>query len=393
MDDRIIQFRVGVVVIAAVLIAGTLVLWFGGEIRDTYTIYLKYPSAPNVTIDTPVRKNGVRIGRVTQVDLLDDGVLLTMKVDQGRKLRTSEQPRIVTASILGDAVVEFVLLNKSEWPDEVREIQDGETLIGDNATAGSPTEVLQMVVEMQDNIEAAFGAVESAGTKIAELTDGLKSVVGGNDDEMKTILLKTNRALDQFTAAVGNVNEVIGDPQVKSDLKRTFASLPKTVNEANQTLAEAKTTLRSFVQLKESAQRNLDNLQGLTQPLGERGDEFAAAIQQSIVQFQQALAQLVAFTETLNNSEGSLGRFVHDRELYDRVNRAAANVEEVTRRLKPLMYDARILTDKLARDPSQLGLRGAIARQNERGQKYPVYGQRESGDDSLRAESNPRRRR
>ncbi len=330
MDDRIIQFRVGVVVIAAILIAGTLVLWFGEEIRDTYTIYLKYPSAPNVTIDTPVRKNGVRIGRVTQVDLLDDGVLLTMKVDQGRKLKTSEQPRIVTASILGDAVVEFVLLDESKWPEEVREIQDGETLIGDNAAAGSPTEVLQMVVDMQDNIEAAFSAVEAAGTKIAELTDGLKSVVGGNDDEMKMILAKTNRALDQFTAAVGNVNEVIGDPEVKSDLKETVASLPKTVAEARLTLAEAKTTLRSFAQLKDSVQQNLDNLEGLTRPLGEHGDDFVTAIEQSIAQFQQALGQLVAFTEALNHSEGTLGQFVHDRELYDRINRAAANVEEVS---------------------------------------------------------------
>ena len=42
------------------------------------------------------------------------------------------------------------------------------------------------------------------------------------------------------------------------------------------------------------------------------------------------------------------------------VNHVAKNVDELTRDLKPLLDDARIFTDKIARHPELLGVRGAI---------------------------------
>jgi phospholipid/cholesterol/gamma-HCH transport system substrate-binding protein len=37
-----------------------------------------------------------------------------------------------------------------------------------------------------------------------------------------------------------------------------------------------------------------------------------------------------------------------------------ANTEEITSRIKPILDDLRIFSDKIARDPRQLGLKGAL---------------------------------
>jgi phospholipid/cholesterol/gamma-HCH transport system substrate-binding protein len=41
-----------------------------------------------------------------------------------------------------------------------------------------------------------------------------------------------------------------------------------------------------------------------------------------------------------------------------------ANVNELTRRLEPILNDARVFSDKIARHPEVLGVRGAIAPQS-----------------------------
>ena len=59
MDERVLQFRVGVVVVASVIITSILVIFFQGKPdlwKRHYTIYLKFDAAPGVQIDTPVRK-------------------------------------------------------------------------------------------------------------------------------------------------------------------------------------------------------------------------------------------------------------------------------------------------------------------------------------------------
>jgi phospholipid/cholesterol/gamma-HCH transport system substrate-binding protein len=51
-----------------------------------------------------------------------------------------------------------------------------------------------------------------------------------------------------------------------------------------------------------------------------------------------------------------------DPQLYDNLNSTLENARDVSYRLKPLMNDLRIFADSLARDPGQLGVRGALQR-------------------------------
>ena len=72
MDERVVRFRVGVMVLATVFITAILVLLFGDFStfgQSTYTVYIAFPQAPGVARDTPVRKSGILIGRVSSVPI------------------------------------------------------------------------------------------------------------------------------------------------------------------------------------------------------------------------------------------------------------------------------------------------------------------------------------
>ncbi|MEM8733496.1 MAG: MlaD family protein, partial [Planctomycetota bacterium] len=76
MDEQGYKFGVGVLVIASLVIAIILVLFFGAApnlFAKRYTVTIEFESAPGVTTDTPVRKSGVQIGRVQSVELQEDG--------------------------------------------------------------------------------------------------------------------------------------------------------------------------------------------------------------------------------------------------------------------------------------------------------------------------------
>ena len=74
MDERVIQFRVGVMVFATVIITAILLVLFEevpGFVTDlfrrTYTVRLWFPEARGVDQDTLVRRNGLLVGRVKEV--------------------------------------------------------------------------------------------------------------------------------------------------------------------------------------------------------------------------------------------------------------------------------------------------------------------------------------
>src|SRR5512137_786416 len=104
MDEWVIRFRVGAVVIAAAVGTVILVMLFGSwpsAFHGQYTVHVHFAEAPGITVDTPVRKSGVRIGRVSEVTLLEDGgVRVTAKVNAQYPLRRKEICRIGSGSLM-----------------------------------------------------------------------------------------------------------------------------------------------------------------------------------------------------------------------------------------------------------------------------------------------------
>jgi len=111
MSDRVMQFRVGVVVLATAIIAGILIVLFGdlpSLVQATYPVRMSFTDARGIADGTPVRKNGILVGRVSSVSLDErGGVNVVADIDSYVPVYRDEQPRIAT-TLLGDAEIQLV---------------------------------------------------------------------------------------------------------------------------------------------------------------------------------------------------------------------------------------------------------------------------------------------
>ena len=368
MNERILEIRIGVLVVATCLTTGILLIAISGMtpfLQSQYTVRIKFDQAPGVQARTPVRKNGVLIGRVSDVDLPDKGgVLVTVRIDADRNIFQNEMCRIGTGTLLGDAQLEFVL-DPDAAPTDKR-VKDGEYLKG--SVANDPISVLigleHDAVVALDSVKEAGLSVKDAGDQVATLTRRMNSVFGDDEEQFRRMIGKTETAVDSFTEAMNSINQLTGDEETKRALQDAIASVPGLMTDAHDTLEDLQ-------RMAQKAEVNLDNLQGFTGPLRDRGEQLVDSIDATLSNLDETTAQLAVLVREVNEGDGSLHRLIHDPDLYQRLNQAAGNIERASRQLEPVLYNAKVFTDKIARNPRQLGVQGALDRQRS-GTKYPI---------------------
>ncbi len=350
MNDRVMQFRVGVVVLATAIIAGILIVLFGdlpSLVQSTYPLKMSFTDARGIATGTPVRKNGILVGRVAGVELdARGGVSVVADIDSHVPIYRDEQPRIAS-TILGDSEIQLV-------PGIIRpprqRIAADEVLPG--AVSKDPFEVF---ATLEPKLGSALESLSQASESVAKLSANIDRIMLGEDDAFGKMVRKTESALDSFSLAMNNINDVLGDPADRAKLKDTLAALPDVMADVRKTVQGMGTTI-------DTADRNLRNLEGLTKPLGERGAGMVAQVDRTIGRLDETLQQAALFTKALNESQGTLGKLVRDPQVYNDLAQAAANVNGLTKELRPIVNDVRVFADKIARHPEQLGVRGALDR-------------------------------
>jgi len=92
MNEKHLRFRVGTFVLIAILILMILIM-LNSEFEflgSQYNVVLKPSSAPGVTVNTPIRKNGILIGRVRDVATEDDHVVLVLGINEDEAIYSNE---------------------------------------------------------------------------------------------------------------------------------------------------------------------------------------------------------------------------------------------------------------------------------------------------------------
>ncbi len=358
MDERALQFRVGVLVVATVVIGVILILMFEelpASLGSHKTVYVHFQSAPGVTVGTPVRKSGILIGRVTDVELQDDGgVLVTIRLDRERAVHKNEICRISTGNLLGDAMLEFVPVSMAGKNEP---LEDGAYLEGTvtKDAMAMMTDAMQTFADVSDDLQAAMRSVTTAGVEITDGAKNLNALLVNNHDQLQRIMGKTETALDRFDTTMVAVQEMVTDEELRLQLKNVLEQVPQVLTDTSQVMA-------GLGRVADEAEKNLVYLQGVTRPLGENGEQIVSSVQQSLDRLDTVLLQLQQFSQAINNADGTLGKLVHDPDLYQHLNQAAVNIEELTFRMQPVVDDARVISDKLARDPARI-FRGALGPQ------------------------------
>ena len=361
MDDRTMQWRTGIIVLFAMLVTIALTMLFAEKDsffslqrlwRPNYRVAIKFPEAPGVTDASPVRKSGILIGRVVRVELLDDGgALVTTEIDRDRRLFNDEVCRI-NRTLFGDSVLEFVKMR--DWKGAKKEIDV--SLPQDGIVAPDP---IQVVGNLEQNLSNAISSVGTTSDRIGAFMNKLDYLVGSDDEikdrkeKMSRIIDKTADTAEAITRLADTANELIGDPKIREELKASLQQMP-------ELMQETRLAIGRMNQSMDLVDRNLSNVEEFTEILGKQGGETLIRLNESVDKLDRLMSEVLVFSQSLNDSKGTIGQLVHNPELYHSVNRAVKNIEELTQELRPIVSDARIFSDKIARHPELLGVRGAI---------------------------------
>ncbi|MGA2032293.1 MAG: MlaD family protein, partial [Thermoguttaceae bacterium] len=353
MNERSMQFRVGMLVFATLLITGILALSFRELpplLEGHYTVHVRFTAAPGVAPDTPVRKNGLPIGRVTDVQFTDNdrAVLVTAEIYANRQLYRNDICLISSSLLGGDATLDFVGNLQAREPGTP--IVNGETIEG-----RSPEGLTQAVANLQQGLGDTMKSVGQASREMSSTMQRISRLLDANEARLTQAIERADEALKTMQTTLTHVNNVIGDPKAQEQLKDTITQLPQVLKETRQTIDVVGQGMNSLA-------RNLQNVEGITKPLGARGSELVDRIDQSVAKIDSVADELLKFSTALNRPDSSLGQLVSSPDLYQHLNRAARNVDELTRELRPILDDARVFSDKIARHPEVLGVRGALQR-------------------------------
>ncbi len=392
MNDQGYKFGVGVLVVASMVVAVILILFFGAApniFSNRYEVTIRFDSAPGVTTDTPVRKAGIPIGRVKRIQLLDDAVNLTLELEGKYKILAREQPRIAKGSLItGDAVVEFILPtpqslvarfdgmggSPADGMIDANEAKLSEVALeqGGYYSGGSVVpDPLDAILAMQFSFTKTLESIEAASNQVTSLASDMQDLVSGGDGQVTRIAKKAEDTLDTFNKTLSSFNRLFNDERIDQTLKLVAERLPTLIDEAEGVMKQTNSTLKSFEDVGKAASQTMENVASFTEPFKDKGGEFIDEARKSVNNLNGLIGELRqlgsranTLVDRINNGNGTFARLIEDDQLYYSMVNTLNNIEVATRRLQPILNDARVFTDKVAREPSSLiDIRGAITGQ------------------------------
>ncbi|MCC7418697.1 MAG: MCE family protein [Planctomycetaceae bacterium] len=363
MTERQLQFRVGLFVIVALAVTGVMVFHFGSLKslwEPRYKMALRFDTAPGVFPATPVRRNGITIGAVTDVVLDDEqgGVLVIVEVRQDVRLREDCEPRLIR-TLLGDSSIEF---SGGKSP---RFLKGGVTLRGE-----PPADPMELVSRMEERVAVSletFNAVAREWQKVGKNFNGLVETNRGNMDD---IIERTAVALDQFTTtmkkaevAMVNTSAILGDEENQANMKRTLAEMPALVAQTKEAIAAVQSAVGK-------ADETLGNIKDATEPMAKKSASIFTKLDSTLANLEVVSKDMSSFTQLVMQEDGPAKQFASDPELYRNLNQSAETLSLLLQNMEPILRDARIFSDKIARHPELMGAGGVMRPSN--GLKDPV---------------------
>ena len=362
MSERQLQFRVGVFVIFATVAMIVMVFEFGNlqnRLRPKYKVAIRFRSAVGISVGTPVRRNGVLIGSVTNVQFDDKsgGLVVHTEIKDGVRLWPDGHVRLVS-SLLGDSAIEFTPGHSA------KSLKDGDTVEGESAI-----DPLNMVGRMEQNVSNVIDSFEKTSQEWQSVGHNLNQILETNQGSLHDVVARAADALTQVTHTMKVMDEtleatsrLVADPRTQENLHRTLAALPTLTSETQKTLM----VVRGAVQKMDE---NLTNLSDLTGPLSKRGVTLATHLENTLANMDLLTDQLAQFSKVLNSGDGSIRKLATDPDLYVNLDRSAQSAALLLRNLEPILRDLRVFSDKVARHPELIGVSGVL--RGSSGLKYP----------------------
>jgi phospholipid/cholesterol/gamma-HCH transport system substrate-binding protein len=375
MNERIMQFRLGMFVIVAGLVLTMMIIWFGESpsiLRDQIYLKVHFTEAPGVVEGVPVRKSGIRIGQVFDVAFDErpgqpDGVLVTLALERRYKLREGSVPRI-TRSLIGDISIDM-LPSSGAAP-----------LPSSSSPRNAPVVEGEVAPDPSKALAAATTAFESAGDTLKAINEAASGLsrISKSADKIDTFLTTWDETGKNVSHAGRNVSKAAEslDRFIKAneaDFQPALANVRQVAQKLNDTIDprtqdSLKTGLDKFASAAARLDSGLAEIEPALRELGGPVNQKPVTdIGQAVRRINVLAADIELLTSKLRNgqgglnSEGTLQRLLTQAELYDNFNAMAVSANQALQQLKGVLASLRAFADKVSRDPGSIG-RGALSR-------------------------------
>lgn len=287
------EVKVGLLAIVALalLIIGYSFLKGNDVFSSDRTYYAIYDRVDGLTVSKPILVNGFQIGRVSGMELREDGRIRTeLKVNNKYAVPSNTIAKIVSTDLLGGKAIVF------ELGDSPIYAQDGHQL-----EAGSEKNIMEQVEPIQKKAQ-----------DIAAVLDSVLSSINNtiNEDfqrDFNRSIHSIANSLKNIEGITGQLDDLVGRERVRvSDIMANVASIT------------------------ENLQNNNEQITGLLSNLNTITDQVARAnVANTVESANQAVADFQAIVDRINRGDGSIGMLINDTSLYENLQNASKNLDEL----------------------------------------------------------------
>lgn len=284
------EVKTGILAIGAILlfIFGYSFLKGTNLFQDSRTFYVKYQNVEGLAKSAPVTINGLTVGKVNDIGFANEtgGLVVTFTVESDFSFSRSSLVRVYSSGLIGGKSLgifpEYDLDNIAKSGDTLR----GEIDYG-----------------MLDAVSKALGPLQE------KLTTTLSSV--------DSVLISINDVLDTET---------------KTNLKEAIKNLNYTLNSLSGASGKLNTLLANNSDKLDRTFTNLDDMSG---NLSKFSDSLAQLETGKLVaDLQNVVAKFDAIASGLDSGEGSMGKLLKDDKLYENIEGASRQLEQLLQDLK-----------------------------------------------------------
>jgi phospholipid/cholesterol/gamma-HCH transport system substrate-binding protein len=319
------EIKIGIFLAGALVILGAFIFVVGDMTelfkKPGYTLNVLTSSALGLESRSSVKMAGIKIGYIKDIVLSDRKAKVVMNIYPQHQVPLGSKATLASLGLLGERFMEIV---PGAGPGF---FESGATL------EGLPSVTF-------DQMGALF---ISLGDEVKQIGDSVRGLLS---KDMSTDLHQSLENLSRLTAELSAFVSAN-----KDGIGQTFRDASRTVQDVGGQFREVSENLNKTVSgYGALAADNRDNLRANM----EKIRDVLAKVEQAVDRLNESL-------EKVRKSEGTLGKLVNDRELYDKVEGAVGDIRKISGAASSLRADIELRGDyygdsRLAKGSLSLGI-------------------------------------
>lgn len=286
MAKKDLEFRVGLIILIGIVILSGSLFWLRDYQleRNSHKVSIIFADIGTLEIGDRVHVSGVRKGKVSDITLTDNGVVVDLLLARDVPLRRDTRFVIKNLGLMGERFIAIHLGRDSS-------LADAESIFTGEYDTGLP-EVMGLMGEMIVELRTLVGS--------------FKNTVGSDS------------SLSKFSHAIANLESVSNT--MAEYLKRNVNKFDKTADNLFDVSSNIKTILAD----------NADEIDSTA----TRFNRMSLRLENFIGQMDTLSISLRQFADNINNPEGTLQLLTEDRRLYDDLRKTADNIDDLVTDIK-----------------------------------------------------------